>query len=164
MRTRILFAAAALVAVGTVLGTASAASAVSEVTITSPSPGAIERTSTPVFRGTGQSDATITVYDREGTVLCSARASAGSWSCRSAQPMGDGSTIVTVEQQVWGAVDRATVPIVIDTREVPDGFPLAEIAAGGFLVLLGAGVAVTTALHTRRRGRRPAAEVSEAAS
>lgn len=156
MRTRILFAIGALLAaVGGVsaASVASAASAVSEVTITSPTAGSIERTSTPLFRGTGHTDAAVTVYDREGTELCSARVSAGSWSCRSAEPMGDGSTVVTVEQQLWGATDRATLPIVIDTREVPDGFPLAEIAAGAFLALLGAGVALTTTLHVRRRRR-----------
>ena len=155
MRIRILRSVVvALAAAGAVFGTATAASAASaatEVAITAPSPGSIERTSTPLFRGTGHADAAITVYDREGTVLCSALVSAGSWSCRSAQPMGDGSTVVTVEQQASGTIDRATLPIVIDTREIPDGFPLAEIAAAGFLVLLGAGVALATTLHLRRR-------------
>ena len=157
MCTRIVHAGlAALAAAGSVFGTATASSAApSEVTITTPSPGSVERTSTPVFRGTGDTDALVTVYDREGTPLCSAQVSAGSWSCRSAHPMGDGSTSITAEQQKAGAIQEARASIVIDTREIPDGFPLAELAAGGFLVLLGSGVVVTTILHARRQRRAP---------
>lgn len=156
-RNRLHAIVVAVAAVGTLLGAAPAASVASEVSIVAPSPGSVESTSTPVFRGTGTSDAEVTVYDREGAALCVARVSGGSWSCRSGRPMGDGSTRVTAQQIAPGDVSSADLPIVIDTSEVPEGFPLHELIVAGLVVMLGSGVVVSTVLHVRRRRRLPTA-------
>ncbi|MFP4440668.1 MAG: Ig-like domain-containing protein [Chloroflexaceae bacterium] len=103
--------------------------------VTSPPEGAQLNTGTPTFSGTatGEDGGTVTVA-QNGTVLCTAGVSAGTWSCVSA-PLSDGdqNLTITVEDVAGNLSSPADHNITIDTTAPADPPTVISPADGDWL-------------------------------
>jgi hypothetical protein len=85
--------------------------------VSSPAPNANLNDNTPTFVGTGEPNATITIYDGT-TPICTATVQLnGSWSCTPSSPLADGPHTINVTQTdpAGNISPTTTLPINIDT-------------------------------------------------
>jgi len=99
--------------------------------VTTPAPNVPIKDRTPKVSGTGEPDATVTVADENGTVLCTATVQPDStWSCtppnNKAFDDGDHTLHVTQTDPAGNTSPETTVPFVVDTT--PPDKPVIDTA------------------------------------
>jgi len=119
-------------------GLASDTTAPAPPTVTEPVSGTVTSDTTPVFAGTGEPGADVTVRDAEGDIVCTATvAPDGSWTCTPTTPLNEGEQTFAATQTDASGNESDPTPVTItvdisinnapvatsDTYTVPESVP-----------------------------------------
>ncbi|MBN2390242.1 MAG: cadherin-like domain-containing protein, partial [Anaerolineae bacterium] len=91
-------------------------------TVTAPISGTAVMTNTPTFAGMGEPGGEVTVYDDEGTVVCTATVDpSGNWTCTPTTPLDEGEQTyeVTVTDEAGNESTPTPITITVDTVAPP---------------------------------------------
>ncbi|MBD8466960.1 hypothetical protein IFU30_11840 [Plantibacter sp. CFBP 8798] len=128
------------------LGSQPALTAIDRVAIESPASGALVESSRPIFAGTGEPGAGITVRDGEGHTRCETTVDpAGRWSCASTEVVESGEAVVRVEQTAAGlsSTDETTYRVIVPALAVEGTVRLEIQGADGSWVPVGGETVMT---------------------
>lgn len=152
-RTRITTAvAAAVLAVGALIGLGATAAQAAEapVTIVSPVTGSTVPTVTPTLTGTGQPGANVIIESELGVYLCSTTVDpSGEWSCTLTDPLPAGPVTLWADQRIPGG-GGTNDGVTIEAVPVVDGRVVGGIALAGVAGLACAGLVVVRRRAARR--------------
>ncbi|MDD9152443.1 hypothetical protein PUY80_07625 [Plantibacter flavus] len=128
------------------LGSQPALTAIDRVAIESPASGALVESSRPIFAGTGEPGAGITVRDGEGHTRCETTVDpAGRWSCASTEVVESGEAVVRVEQTAaaLSSTDETTYRVIVPALAVEGTVRLEIQGADGSWVPVGGETVMT---------------------